>query len=142
MLLTRQLVEQDHVLAIFNSVGTDNNLAVRDYLNAAKVPQLFGGTGVAKIGDAYRSDPWTMGYLPSFRAEGAIYGRSIAKLANPKVGVLFENSEFGKDMTAGLKKGLGARPRRSSRRRRMSRPTHRSTRRCRRCMRRARTSSS
>ena len=50
-----------------------------------------------------------MGYLPSFRAEGAIYGRSIAKLANPKVGVLFENSEFGKDMTAGLKKGLGAR---------------------------------
>jgi len=108
VLLTRQLVEQNNVLAIFNSVGTDNNLAIRDYLNAAKVPQLFGGTGATKIGDAYKSDPWTMGYLPSFRAEGVIYGRSIAKLATPKVGVLFEDSDFGKEMTAGLKKGLGA----------------------------------
>jgi branched-chain amino acid transport system substrate-binding protein len=107
VLLTRQLVEQNHVLAIFNSVGTDNNLAVRDYLNAAKVPQLFGGTGTAKLGDAYKSDPWSMGYLPSFRAEGAIYGRSIAKLPSPKVGVLFEDSDFGKEMTTGLKKGLG-----------------------------------
>jgi len=106
--LTRQLVEQDHVFAIFNSVGTDNNLAVRDYLNAAKVPQLFGGTGTAKIGDDFKSHPWTMGYLPSFRAEGVIYGRSIAAGAAPKVAVLYENSEFGKDMTAGLRKGLGS----------------------------------
>jgi branched-chain amino acid transport system substrate-binding protein len=106
--LTRQLVEQDHVFAIFNSVGTDNNLAVRDYLNAAKVPQLFGGTGTAKIGDDYKSHPWTMGYLPSFRAEGVIYGRSIAATTNPKVAVLYENSDFGKDMTTGLRKGLGA----------------------------------
>jgi branched-chain amino acid transport system substrate-binding protein len=106
--LTRQLVEQDHVLAIFNSVGTDNNLAIRDYLNAAKVPQLFGGTGAAKIGDGFKSDPWTIGYLPSFRAEGEIYGRSIAGSASPKVAVLYEDSDFGKDMTNGLKKGLGA----------------------------------
>jgi branched-chain amino acid transport system substrate-binding protein len=106
--LTRQLVEQDHVFAIFNSVGTDNNLAIRDYLNAAQVPQLFGGTGTAKIGDDYTSRPWTMGYLPSFRAEGVIYGRSIAKLKSPKVAVLYEASDFGKDLTDGLKKGLGA----------------------------------
>ncbi len=106
--LTRQLVEQKHVLAIFNSVGTENNLAIRDYLNAAKVPQLFGGTGAAKIGDGFKRDPWTMGYLPSFRAEGEIYGRSIAATASPKVAVLYEDSDFGKDMTTGLKKGLGA----------------------------------
>jgi branched-chain amino acid transport system substrate-binding protein len=106
--LTRQLVEQDHVFAIFNSVGTDNNLAIRDYLNASKVPQLFGGTGAAKIGDAFKSDPWTIGFLPSFRAEGVIYGRSIAAMASPKVAVLYEDSDFGKDMTTGLKKGLGA----------------------------------
>jgi branched-chain amino acid transport system substrate-binding protein len=105
--LTRQLVEQNHVFAIFNSVGTDNNLAIRDYLNAAKVPQLFGGTGAAKIGDGFKSDPWTIGYLPSFRAEGEIYGRSIAATASPKVAVLYEDSDFGKDMTAGLVKGLG-----------------------------------
>jgi branched-chain amino acid transport system substrate-binding protein len=106
--LTRQLVEQDHVLAIFNTVGTENNLAIRDYLNAAKVPQLFGGTGTARIGDGYKSRPWTMGYLPSFRAEGSIYGRSIAAAKSPKVAVLYENSDFGKDMTNGLKKGLGS----------------------------------
>jgi branched-chain amino acid transport system substrate-binding protein len=106
--LTRQLVEQDHVFAIFNSVGTDNNIAITDYLNAAQVPQLFGGTGTAKIGDAYTSHPWTMGYLPSFRAEGVVYGRSIAQLKSPKVGVLYEASDFGKDLTDGLRKGLGA----------------------------------
>jgi ABC-type branched-subunit amino acid transport system substrate-binding protein len=106
--LTRQLVEQDHVLAIFNTVGTENNLAIRDYLNTAKVPQLFGGTGAAKIGDDFKGHPWTMGFLPSFRAEGVIYGRSIAATASPKVAVLYEDSDFGKDMTVGLKKGLGA----------------------------------
>jgi branched-chain amino acid transport system substrate-binding protein len=106
--LTRQLVEQTKVLAIFNTVGTDNNLAIRDYLNAAKVPQLFGGTGAAKIGDEHKARPWTMGYLPSFRAEGVIYGHSIAALKSPKVAVLYEDSEFGKDMTNGLRKGLGA----------------------------------
>jgi len=108
VMLTRQLVEQNHVLAIFNTVGTDNNIAIRDYLNAAKVPQLFGGTGTVEIGDDYKSHPWTMGYLPSFRAEGAIYGHSIAKLASPKVAVLYEDSDFGKDLTAGLRKGLGS----------------------------------
>jgi branched-chain amino acid transport system substrate-binding protein len=106
--LTRQLVEQNHVLAIFNTVGTDNNLAIRDYLNTAKIPQLFGGTGAAKIGDDFKGHPWTMGFLPSFRAEGVIYGRSIAATASPKVAVLYEDSDFGKDLTAGLKKGLGA----------------------------------
>ena len=105
--LTRQLVEQNHVFAVFNDVGTDNNLAIRDYLNAAKVPQLFGGTGAAKIGDDFKGHPWTMGYLPSFRAEGVIYGRSIAATASPKVAVLSEDSDFGKDMLTGLEKGLG-----------------------------------
>ena len=107
--LTRELVEQDHVFAIFNAVGTESNLAIRDYLNAAKVPQLFGGTGTARIGDDYKTHPWTMGFRPGFRAEGRIYGRSIAATAGAKVAVLYENSDFGKDMTNGLKKGLGAR---------------------------------
>ena len=105
--LTRQLVEQDHVLAIFNTIGTDNTIATTDYLNAAKVPQLFAGTGAARVGDNYASHPWTMGYLPSFHAEGVIYGRAIAKIAGAKVAVLSEASDFGKDMTDGLTKGLG-----------------------------------
>jgi branched-chain amino acid transport system substrate-binding protein len=106
--LTRELVENDKVFAIFSPIGTDNTIATTDYLNAAKVPQLFAGTGAARVGDAYKSHPWTMGYLPSFRAEGAIYGRAIAKQAGAKVAVLYEASDFGKDMTSGLKQGLGA----------------------------------
>ena len=105
--LTRELVENDKVLAIFSTIGTDNTIATTDYLNAAKVPQLFAGTGTARVGDAYKTHPWTMGYLPSFRAEGAIYGRAIAPQAGAKVAVLYEASDFGKDLTAGLKKGLG-----------------------------------
>ena len=105
--LTRELVEQDHVLAIFNSAGTDNALAVRDYLNAARVPQLFVGSGAAAIGDDFKAHPWTIGYLPSHRGEGVIYGRYIAKnVANAKIGVLYENSDYGKDLTGGLRKGL------------------------------------
>jgi branched-chain amino acid transport system substrate-binding protein len=106
--LTRELVENDKVFAIFSPIGTDNTIATTDYLNAAKVPQLFAGTGAARVGDAYKSHPWTMGYLPSFHAEGAIYGRAIAKQAGAKVAVLYEASDFGKDMTSGLKQGLGA----------------------------------
>jgi branched-chain amino acid transport system substrate-binding protein len=106
--LTRELVENDKVFAIFSPIGTDNTIATTDYLNAAKVPQLFAGTGAARVGDAYKTHPWTMGYLPSFRAEGAIYGRAIAKQAGAKVAVLYEASDFGKDMTDGLKLGLGA----------------------------------
>jgi len=106
--LTRELVEQDHVFAIFNDVGTDNNLAIRDYLNAAQIPQLFGGTGTSQIGDGFTSDPWTMGYLPSFRSEGVIYGQAIAAIPGAKVAVLSEDSAFGKDMSNGLQKGLGA----------------------------------
>jgi branched-chain amino acid transport system substrate-binding protein len=106
--LTRQLVEQNHVLAVFSTIGTDNTVATTDYLNAAKVPQLFAGTGAARIGDNHKSHPWTIGYLPSFRAEGVIYGRAIAATASPKVAVLYEDSDFGKDLTNGLKKGLGA----------------------------------
>jgi branched-chain amino acid transport system substrate-binding protein len=105
--LTRELVENDKVFAIFSTIGTDNTIATTDYLNAAKVPQLFAGTGTARVGDAYKTHPWTMGYLPSFRAEGAIYGRAIATQAGAKVAVLYEASDFGKDLTAGLKKGLG-----------------------------------
>src|SRR5438105_3508730 len=107
---TRQLVEQDHVLAIFNSVGTEQNLAIRDYLNQQKVPQLFGGTGADSIAAQRSQYPWTIGYLPSFSGEGAVYGRRIAKTRpKAKVAVLYEDSEYGKDLLAGVRRGLGSR---------------------------------
>jgi len=108
--LTRQLVEQDHVLAIFNTVGTEHALAIRQYLNDNKVPELFVGSGVSRIATGRRQYPWTMGYLPSFVGEGVIDGRQIAA-ARPKakIAVLYENSDFGKDLLNGLRRGLGGR---------------------------------
>jgi branched-chain amino acid transport system substrate-binding protein len=106
--LTRQLVEQDNVLAIFNSVGTEHALAVRPYLNDRKVPQLFVGSGVSKLATEHKKYPWSMGYLPSTEGEGAIYGRYIAAhQPKARIAVLYENSDFGKDMLKGLQRGLG-----------------------------------
>ena len=107
--LTRKLVEQEGVFAIFNSIGTEHALAVRQYLNDKKVPQLFVGSGAAVIGQQHATFPWTIGLLPSFDGEGLIYGRLIAREhPNAKIGVLYENDEYGDELLAGLKGGLGA----------------------------------
>jgi hypothetical protein len=112
ILLTRQLVEQDNVLAIFDSVGTEHALAVRPYLNDRKVPQLFVGSGVSKLATEHKKYPWSMGYLPSFAGEGVIYGRYIAAhRPAARIAVLYENSDFGKDMLTGLRRGLGGKAR-------------------------------
>jgi branched-chain amino acid transport system substrate-binding protein len=105
---TRELVDQDKVFAIFNSLGTEHNLATRPYLNAAKVPQLFVASGATTWGKDYKQWPWTIGYQPNYRAEGTIYGRYVAK-TNPKarIGVLYQNDDYGKDLLAGLARGLG-----------------------------------
>ncbi len=79
--LTRRLVEQDKVFAIFNSVGTQNNLAIRDYLNAQKVPQLFAADGSQSIGRSWSKYPWTMGFLQSYRGEGDVYGKTHREVA-------------------------------------------------------------
>ena len=105
--LTRKLVEQDRVLAIFNAVGTANNLAIRDYLNAQKVPQLFSGDGSEALGAASPRYPWTVGFLPSYRGEGAVLGRDVvATRHGARVAVLLENTELGKDMTRGLSRAI------------------------------------
>jgi len=110
--LTRQLVEQDQVLAIFNSVGTEHALAIRSYLNDRQVPQLFVGSGVSKLATEHAKYPWSMGYLPSFAGEGAIYGRYVAAHhPRARIAVLYENSDFGKDMLNGLRHGLGGKAR-------------------------------
>jgi branched-chain amino acid transport system substrate-binding protein len=104
---TQQLVEQDGVFAIVGPVGTDQNLATRDYLNAAKVPQLFVGSGATTFGSDYRSYPWTIGFQPSHRAEGSIYGRYVSR-ARPgaKIAVLYQDDESSSDLLAGLRQGI------------------------------------
>src|SRR5919197_4163721 len=109
---TRELVEQDHVFAIFNSLGTEHNLATRPYLNALKVPQLFVASGATTWGRDSKQWPWTIGYQPNYRAEGTIYGRYVARTApKSKIGVLYQNDDYGKDLLAGLRNGLGKKAR-------------------------------
>jgi ABC-type branched-subunit amino acid transport system substrate-binding protein len=107
---TRELVQQDKVFAIFNTVGTEHNVAIRAYLNAVKVPQIFGGTGASVIARGHKSYPWTIGYLPSFEGEGRIYGRYVVQhRPKARIAVLYENSDYGKDLLRGLQRGLGKR---------------------------------
>jgi len=107
--LTQKLVEQDNVFAIFNSIGTEHALAVRKYLNDQKVPQLFVGSGASTIASQHTQYPWTIGLLPSFPGEGAIYGRQIvATKPQAKIAVLYEGDEYGNELLAGLKRGLGS----------------------------------
>ncbi|MGZ6727775.1 MAG: ABC transporter substrate-binding protein [Gaiellaceae bacterium] len=106
---TRRLVEQDKVFAIFNTIGTEHTIAIRGYLNTLKVPEVFAGTGAAEVGRGYKQFPWTMGFLPSFEGEGAIYGRYVAAhRPKAKIAVLYENSDYGNDLLHGLQRGLGA----------------------------------
>ena len=104
---TRQLVEQDRVFAVFNSLGTAQNLAVRPYLNAMKVPQLFASSGATTFGRDYAQYPYTTGLQPSYQAEGWVYGKFLARTAGAtRVAVLFQDDDYGKDLLRGLKKGL------------------------------------
>jgi branched-chain amino acid transport system substrate-binding protein len=106
---TRNLVQNDKVFAIFNSLGTEQNLATRSYLNQLKVPQLFVASGASTWGADYKKYPWTIGYQPSYAAEARIYGRYIVK-TKPKarIGVLYQNDDYGKELLGGLQRGLGA----------------------------------
>ena len=108
----RRLVQQDRVFAMFGMVGTEHNLAVRPFLNALKVPQLFAGTGLRKFARESRRYPWTMGYLPSFFAESRLYGRHVAATRRgARIAVLHEASDYGREMVAGLRAGIGRRAR-------------------------------
>jgi|SRR5579864_7333322 len=105
--MTRKLVENDQVLFITGSVGTPTNTAIWQYMNEQKVPQLFLGTGATKWDDP-KGHPWTMGFFVSYQAEGRIYAAYILKnKPAAKIGVLYQNDDFGKDYLKGLEDGLG-----------------------------------
>src|SRR5215475_5038973 len=105
--LTRGLVERDNVLLTFGSFGTPGNLAVRKFLNEQLIPQLFVASGGEEWNNP-TSFPWTMGWQPSFRAEGRIYANYIqAFYPGRKIVVLWENDQFGRDLFKGLEEGLG-----------------------------------
>ena len=105
--LVRQLVEQEQVLALFNTLGTPTNTAIHKYVNQKKVPHLFVATGASKWGKP-KEFPWTMGWQPDYHTEAVIYGRHIvATIKEPKIGVLMQNDDYGKDYYEGFREGLG-----------------------------------
>ena len=104
----RKLVESDEVLFIFNSLGTPSNSAIQKYMNEKKVPQLFIATGATKWNDP-KQFPWTMGWQPNYQSEGRIYARYILKeRPTGKIGILYQNDDYGKDYVKGITDGLGA----------------------------------
>ena len=106
----RQLVQQDGVFAIFNSLGTSNNAAIRGFLNQAGVPQLFVASGASTFGRDYKKYPWTIGFIPTYSAEGRVYARYLAKnKPGAKIAVLYQDDDYGKELVSGLQSGLGAR---------------------------------
>ncbi|HEX9491467.1 MAG TPA: ABC transporter substrate-binding protein [Stellaceae bacterium] len=103
----RKLVEQEQVAFTFNTLGTPPNSAIQKYLNERKVPQLFVATGATKWGDPEHF-PWTIGFQPTYQTEGHIFAKYILeKTPNAKIGVLYQNDDYGKDYLKGLKDGLG-----------------------------------
>ena len=103
----RRLVEQDEVAFIFCVLGTPLNLAVRPYLNQKKVPHLFNAAGSQRFADPEKF-PWTMGWQPSLRNESVFYAkRVLATKPGAKIAAIYQDDDFGKEMVAGLKEGLG-----------------------------------
>jgi branched-chain amino acid transport system substrate-binding protein len=105
--MVRKLVEDDKVLLLFQTLGTPSNSAIHKYMNDEQVPQLFVATGATKWGDP-KGHPWTMGWQPTYQAEGHIYAQYVLKnVPDGKVGILYQNDDYGKDYLKGFKDGLG-----------------------------------
>jgi branched-chain amino acid transport system substrate-binding protein len=105
--MARKLVEQDQVLLIFQPLGTPGNTAIQKYMNQQKVPQLFVSSGASKFGEP-QTFPWTMGFNPTYDAEARIYASYVLKnVPDAKIGVLYQNDDYGKDYLKGFKAGLG-----------------------------------
>jgi branched-chain amino acid transport system substrate-binding protein len=103
----RKLVEQEHVVAVFNAVGTPSNSAIQKYLNDKHVAQLFVSSGATKWADPTHF-PYTIGFNPSYHLEGKTYAQDLlSKNPKAKVAVLYQNDDFGKDVLAGFKEGMG-----------------------------------
>lgn len=107
--LTRRLVEQDKVFATVGQLGTEPALAVREYLNSRKVPQIFVASGASVFGSEYKKYPWTIGWMPDYISEGRLYGLQL-KQSHPgkKIGLIYQNDDYGKEILYGVQSALGS----------------------------------
>jgi branched-chain amino acid transport system substrate-binding protein len=103
----RRLVEEDQVAFCFQNLGTPCNSAIATYMNQRNVPQLFIGSGASKWSDV-KKYPWTMGWQPNYRTEAQVYTKHLLQnVKNPKLGILYQNDDFGKDYPTGVRDILG-----------------------------------
>jgi len=103
----RKLVEEEEVLATVGVLGTPPNSAIHKYMNQKRMPQLFVATGATKWGDP-KNFPWTMGWQPNYQGEGKIYAQHLLETRpNAKIGILYQNDDYGKDYLKGFLDGLG-----------------------------------
>ena len=104
--MVRKLVEQDQVALLFQTLGTPPNSAIHRYMNQQKTPHLFVATGATKWNDA-KNFPWTMGYQPNYQTEGRVFAAHMLKnQPDGKVGVLYQNDDYGKDYLKGFEDAL------------------------------------
>ena len=100
----RRLVQEEEVLALFNTLGTANNVAIWDYTNKEEVPQLFVATGASLWGADVDAHPWTTGWQPDYVTESQVYADYLEQeKPNAKVAVLYQNDAFGEDLLNGFK---------------------------------------
>ena len=105
--MARKLVEQEEVLLLFQPLGTPPNSAIHKYMNDKKVPHLFVATGATKWGDP-KNFPWTMGFQPNYQSESKVFASHIMETKpNAKIGILYQNDDYGKDYLKGFEDGLG-----------------------------------
>jgi branched-chain amino acid transport system substrate-binding protein len=104
---SRKLVEDTGVLAEVGTIGTAPNVAIQKYLNSKQVPQLFITAGGRRFNDP-KNFPWTVPLYPDFETEGRVIAKYILRTKpDARIGVLFQNDDYGKDYVKGLKAGLG-----------------------------------
>jgi ABC-type branched-subunit amino acid transport system substrate-binding protein len=106
--VVKQLVLQNKVFAIWGGLGTPTHTKVVDFLNAEKVPDLFVSSGCACWDDGTKH-PYTFGWQPNYVIEGKILGNYLKqKFAGKKIGVFYQDDDFGQGGLAGLKQQLGS----------------------------------
>ncbi len=104
----RKLVEGDEIDVLFSPLGAPTNAAIMKYMNQKKIPHLFIASGATKFGD-YKNFPYTMGFQPCYQIEGRAFAQHVLSTQpDAKIGIVYQNDDFGRDVLKGFKDGLGA----------------------------------
>ncbi|MBV9607120.1 MAG: ABC transporter substrate-binding protein [Solirubrobacterales bacterium] len=106
--VVHQLVLQSNVFGIFEGLGTPTHTKVVAYLNAERVPDIFVASG-CPCWDNGSSQPYTFGWQPNYTIEGKILGQYLKQhFAGKKIGVLYQDDDFGQGGLAGIKDEVSA----------------------------------